>query len=371
MATIGFDGSRLSVAEPTGTESYSAEILEVLAAIVGDDKLVVYLNGRASPPHLDLPPGVGLRPIPFPRIWTHGRLSWEMVRHPPDVLFVPAHVVPLRHPATVVTVHDLGFLIEPDAHPAAARRQLDWTTRWSVRAARTVIAISETTKRALVGAYRLDPAKIRVIHHGVSPRFRRAGSEEIAGVRSRYGLPERYVLTVGTVQPRKNLPRLVEAMHRVRTAGLPHRLVIAGRDGWLAGTVHDAIAKSAGADLVTRLGYVSRGDLPALYSAADAFALPSLYEGFGLPLLEALACGIPAVVSDRGALPEVAGEAALISDATDAQAFGDALVRVLTIRALRDQLIAAGLARVSAFRWERAAAQTLAVLREAIGDHLC
>src|SRR5688572_16180474 len=247
MVTIGFDGSRLSLPEPTGTESYSAEILKALAARLGDDRMVVYLNPRDGAARPELPSNVTARPIPLPRLWTHARLSWELARQPPDVLFVPAHVVPLRHPPSVVTIHDVGYLLEPSAHPAGDRRRLDWTTRWSVRAAKRVIAISEATRQALIGAYRVDPAKIRVVHHGVSERFAPAPPTVIAEMRSRYRLPERYVLNVGTVQPRKNLGRLAHAMRRVKAAGLPHRLVIAGRAGWLAERVESEIAASGAA----------------------------------------------------------------------------------------------------------------------------
>jgi glycosyltransferase involved in cell wall biosynthesis len=381
VATIGFDGSRLSVAEPTGTETYSWEILRHLAAIT-DDEIVLYLNAPVLPTVVDrrefshqpppnsgeLPTRVRLRPIPFPRFWTHVQLSWEMSRHPPDVLFVPAHVVPLRHPSTVVTVHDLGYLVEPASHPPADRRRLDLATRWSVHAARRVIAISESTRRTLIGAYGVPPAKIRVVHHGVADRFGRVDSPDVARVAARYGLPERYLLTVGTIQPRKNLARLVAAMARVRAAGLPHRLVIVGRRGWMADHVDAEIAATGQVGLTMRLGYVPGPDLPAVYAGADGFVLPSLYEGFGLPLLEALASGVPTATSDRGALPEIAGDAALIVGANDVGAIGETLVRLLVDEPLRLRLREAGKERAARFTWEWAAEQTLAVLHEAIGS---
>jgi glycosyltransferase involved in cell wall biosynthesis len=360
---IGFDGSRLSVSQRTGTETYSAQILHHLAPLVGRDTLRVYLRARSLTSDLGEVPGVESIPIPFPRLWTHARLSWEMRRHRPDVLFVPAHVVPAIHPPTVVTIHDLGYLHMPEDHPPAQRKMLDLSTRWSARTTDHIIAISEATRHDLIGAYGVSPNKISVIHHGVGSTFQPRSEEEIADVRARLRLPPRFVLAVGTVQPRKNLGRLAASMRTVAAAGLEHRLVVAGKPGWLVDRVERDIAVSGASHLVDRLGYVSAADLPLLYAAADAFAFPSLYEGFGLPVLEAMAAGTPVLTSDRAALPEVAGNAALLVDPTDSDAIGDALARLLTDQALRAQLRRNGLERSYAFTWERAAAATLSVLR--------
>lgn len=366
MVTIGVDASRLSVEGRTGTESYSAEIVRSLAAAVArDDVLVIYLNAPALPRDIVLPRRCLLRPISFPRAWTHARLSLELARRPPDVLFVPSHVVPLWHPPSVVTIHDLGYLVEPGSHRAADRRRLDLSTRWSVHAARRVIAVSESTARALVAAYRVPRDKIRVIYHGVSPRFAPKTEDEIRRVRAMYRLPERYILTVGTIQPRKNLPALVEAMGVVAAANLPHRLVVVGKPGWLANQVESSIALADRDWRVHRLGYVPSGDLPALYSGADVFALPSLYEGFGMPVLEAMACGVPTLVSDRAALPEIAGGAGLVVDPKDPAAIGRSLVRLIADEGDRSSYVASGFSRAATFTWERAAEQTLAVLHEA------
>jgi glycosyltransferase involved in cell wall biosynthesis len=335
-----------------------------MAALRPPETIRLYLNAAASP--TDALPPFETVPMPFPRGWTHARLSWEMTRRRPDVLFVPAYVVPLIHPRSVVTVHDLGYLREPDAHPPAARRRLDWSTRWSVRVAHRVIVPSASTARDLVGLYGVPAARVRVVHHGVAPAFRPPPAAAVAAVRRRLGLPDAFVLAVGTVQPRKNYGRLVAAMRTVAAAGLPHRLVIAGKRGWLAGRVEREVAGSGVADRVVWAGYVSAGDLPALYGAADAFCLPSLHEGFGLPALEAMASGVPAVLADRAALPEVAGDAALLVEPTDADAIGAALVQVLTNGALRERLRGGGLERAAGFTWERSAQETLAVLREVV-----
>jgi len=360
--TIGIDGSRLAVSEPTGTETYTARIIRAIAELGAPDLLRVYLTGDSPPRAIDS--SIDLRHIPFPRFWTHGRLSWEMLRRRPDVLFVPAHVIPLIHPRSVVTIHDLGFLHEPDSHPAHSQLALDWSTRWSVRVARRIIAVSAATAQDLHRSYGVDPHKIRIVHHGVDPVIRTPPENAVNAVRTRLGLPDPFILSVGTVQPRKNYGRLAEAMGRVAAAGLPHRLVIAGKRGWLADRVESEIAASGSSGRVIQLGYVAAADLAVLYAAADLVCLPSLFEGFGLPLLEAMAHGVPTAASDRAALPEVGGDATLRFDPLDIRQIGEALVRGLTDDDTRRRLSVAGPRRAAQFTWERAARETLAVLHD-------
>lgn len=347
--------------ERTGTETYTYHLLAAWARLKVPDQIRLYVN--ASAPPRDLPPVGEVACLPFPRLWTHIRLSWEMQRRPPAVLFVPAHVIPLRHPPSVVTIHDLGYVHHPEAHPPQDRRMLDWTTRWSTRVARRVIAISDATRRDLIEWYRLPEDKIDVIPHGVDPRFFAVTSEDICRARQRLALPEHYVLAVGTIQPRKNLGRLAIAMHELAAAGLPHRLVIAGKRGWLASQVQREISQSGMADRVIFLGYVPPEALPALYAGAGALAFPSLYEGFGLPILEAMAAGTPVVASDRSAIPEVAGDAALLMNPLAPESIAQGLIRVLTDPTLRATLIARGKERAAEFSWDRTATETLAVLR--------
>jgi glycosyltransferase involved in cell wall biosynthesis len=360
-AVIGIDASRLSVGQRTGTETYTYQLLSALARLDVDDPIRLYLNAD-QPPDLDPPFGESVL-MPFPRLWTHGRLSWEMLRRPPGVLFVPAHVVPAIHPRTVVTIHDLGYLHEGAAHPSAQRRMLDWTTRWSCRAAAHIISISEATKRDLQSAYHVPGDRITVIAHGVDASFHPRSSAEITAVKQRYQLPSDYLLAVGTIHPRKNYGVLAEALRAVEQAALPHRLVIAGKRGWLADQVDQAVDASGMRHRVQFIDYVPQADLPALYSGAALFCFPSRYEGFGLPALEAMACGVPAIVSDRGSLPEVAGDAATIVDPTDANALGAAMVKLLRDGAARARLVERGRKRAAAFTWDHTARQTLDVLR--------
>jgi glycosyltransferase involved in cell wall biosynthesis len=360
MLHIAFDASRISVRERTGTERYSYELLAALARIDRHNRYWLYTNGLPAvlPP---LGPNMALRSLAMPRLWTHLALGPATALKRPDVLFVPAHVIPLIHPRRcVVTIHDLGYLAFPQAHTRRRRLELDLTTRWSIRAAQQVIAISGATRDALVQHYEADPAKITVVYHGLSSSFRPASAEAIGQMRERYGLSERYFAYVGTLQPRKNLERLIEAFAQLADHEL--QLVIAGKQGWLSEAIHQKVQALGAGGRVRMIGYVPDAELPALLSGALAFTFPSLYEGFGLPVLEAMACGTPVLTSTTSSLPEVAGAAALLVDPTDTLAIRAALARLSSEAELRHHLRDQGLRRAAQFSWERCAQETLAVL---------
>jgi glycosyltransferase involved in cell wall biosynthesis len=361
--TIGIDTSRASVERQTGTERYSRRIIEELHDQGVDQRFRLYLNQR-QPLSLPQRAGTEQRLIPFPRLWTHLRLSTELARHPVDVLFIPAHVVPPVHPrATVVTIHDLGYLHEPDAHTDWSRRYLDWSTRWSVRAARHVIAISEATKHDLIERYRVPEERISVVYHGVDERFRPADVAEMARSCGKLGLgtDEQFILFVGTLQPRKNLVRLIEAFETIADDEPNLKLVLAGRRGWKTDEIDHALATSRHRARILLPGHVSDADLPALYSSATVVALISLYEGFGLPALEAMACGAPVLVSDRGSLPEVAGDAAVIVDPLDVREIVAGLRHLMDL-ADRKRRVTRGRQHASRFTWEQAGRDTLEIL---------
>jgi glycosyltransferase involved in cell wall biosynthesis len=226
--------------------------------------------------------------------------------------------------------------------------------------------VSAATRDDLVATLDVPAAKVSVVHHGVRPVACLADSER-RDRRERLGITQPYVLFVGTVQPRKNLQRLIRAFAHVVAAGLPHRLVIVGRMGWLTEPIRAEVVALDLTDRIHFAGYVPDDDLPALYCGADAFAFPSLYEGFGMPVLEALACGVPVVASDTTSLPEIVGDAGVLIDPLDEAAIGDALVRVLADASLRARLAVAGPERAAHFSWERCARETLAVLEGAAG----
>jgi glycosyltransferase involved in cell wall biosynthesis len=390
VVLIGVDASRAVSAQRTGTETYSLHLIRSLIGLKSGHRFRLYTNGL--PPAtlsaksrafggaksravvgveaqlLDRaePGAVQVRSIPFPRLWTHVRLSMEVLLHPPDVLFVPAHVLPLLHPVrTVTTVHDMGFLYYPDAHRRSDRHYLAWTTSWNARRSTAVIADSLATKADLVREYGIAPSKVHVVYlgrDGALAPLREAGL--LQSVQARYGIPGRYLLYVGTLQPRKNLRRIVEGFARLVAAGGMDgiQLVLAGKRGWLYDDLFALVEREGLGGRVLFPGYVDETDLAALYSGAIGYVFPSLYEGFGIPVLEAQACGVPVMTSNNSSLPEVAGDAALLVDPHDVDAIAEGMLRLATDEALRAALIERGFANVRRFSWEKCARETLAVL---------
>jgi glycosyltransferase involved in cell wall biosynthesis len=365
---IGIDASRAAASQRTGTENYSLFLIRALLDLDAEHQFRLYFNSPPEP-GLFAPECAELRTMPFPRLWTHVRLSLEVATRTPDVLFVPAHVLPLVHPrSSVVTVHDLGYLYHPEAHTRWSRWYLQWSTRHNARHALHVIADSQATKRDLVEHCGTAAGKIHVIYPGHDPAFAAVRDpSRLAAVRERYGLPAAYAVYVGTLQPRKNLSTLLAAFATVASKYSDLHLALVGRRGWLYEPLFAQTRQLGLEQRVHFTGYVPRADLPALLTAARVFVLPSLYEGFGLPILEAMACGTPVICSNASSLPEVAGEAAILLGPRDPGAWSEALERVLGDERLHSTLSKRGLRRVNRFSWVQCAQKTLAVLEQAAG----
>ena len=259
----------------------------------------------------------------------------------------------------VVTIHDLSFLRVPQCADPGLRQYLTERTPPSVARARRVLADSQNTRRDLIELLDVTPEKVSVVYAGVEPRFRPVRDlERLEQVRQRYHLPELFVLFVGTIEPRKNLGRLLSAYAQMRRqTGLPHQLVLSGSNGWLYEEIYDKVSRDGLQEDVVFPGFVADEDLPALYTLADLFVFPSLYEGFGLPPLEAMSCGTPVVASNNSSLPEVLGSAALFVDAEDVEGLADAMARVLGDAMVRTRLADLGRAQAARFTWEDAARQ--------------
>jgi glycosyltransferase involved in cell wall biosynthesis len=322
----------------------------------------------------DLPPSPGdgftwhptrISELSIARMWQRVRLPLPLVTWwtgPLDLYHSPDFVLPPLPPGLpgLLTVHDLSFVRTPEVTMPGMHRYLGQGVPRSVARARHVIAVSECTKNDLIELYGTPSDKASVIYGGVQAEFQPVeDKEQKDAVRRRYGLgKEPFILTVGTLQPRKNHLRLVQAFARLKT---DHRLVIAGGAGWEYEAVPAEVVRLGLEQRVLFPGFVSDADLPALYSAADLFAYPSLYEGFGLPLLEAMACGTPVVAADASSLPEVVGEAGTLADPLNVDALAGAMQRMLDDEALRKSKIQEGRARAATFTWERAGGQLLAL----------
>jgi glycosyltransferase involved in cell wall biosynthesis len=361
---IAIDASRTTRAQRTGTENYALQLIRALLAL-GDPSCTYTLYFRDAPPADLFPSGPSIKAavIPFPRLWTHLRFATALGRARPTVTFVPAHTLPILFPGrAVVTVHDLGYRYFPQAHTRFSGLYLDWTTRFSALRATHVIADSQATKADLGRFYGIRSEKVSVIYPGVA-KMARAGEAQIQAVREKYHLPRRYLLFLGTIQPRKNIARLIEAFqHWRRESGDAEvGLVLAGRTGWLQ---NDLLLDVPG---VCVTGYIADADVAALYSGAAALMFPSLYEGFGFPVVEAMQVGTPVLTSKTSSLPEVAGDAALLVDPLDTAAIAQGIARLVNDTALRADLVARGYRQAAQFTWEAAARATLNVLKKAAG----
>jgi glycosyltransferase involved in cell wall biosynthesis len=322
------------------------------------------------------PTNFSVRGVPLSDRWMH--IVWQRLRlpvpvqaitgsldlfHSPDFVLPPTAGVP-----TILTVHDLSFLRVPQFFVPGFREYLEGAVTRSVRRARHILADSESTRRDLIELMAVEPARLSVLYPGVEARFRQVRDATVLGqVRARYELPDRFVLGLGTLQPRKNFDGLIEAFRRLVVergedpgiSGL--HLVIIGGKGWMCEEMLARVEHVGLGRLVHFLGFAADEDLPALYSLASVFAFPSWYEGFGLPVLESMACGTPVVAADNSSLPEAVGNAGLMVDAGEPVALADALGRILRESELRKRLVVAGWEQARRFTWEDAGKQLLQV----------
>lgn len=359
---IGIEAERANHGEKTGVEHYAKQLILHLAKIDSRNQYILYLRTKPEDWFLSLPKNFNVQVIPFPIFWTQLRLSWEMIWHAPDVLFVPASTLPLIHPKSVYTEHDVAWIYYPEIFTFYMRwfhRIFSWLARTG---ATKIIAISQATKKDLTNHYGVVPEKIAVVPHGyeVTEGVNKNLSEELKAK-----LPETYLLFLSTIQPRKNLIGLIDAFAELKQEHpeLPHKLVVVGGKGWKYEESLDAIKKHS--EVVTYLGRVEDDDRWPLYANADLFVNASFYEGFGMWILEAFECGTPVVVSNISSLPEVGGDAAVYFNPHSKAEIKDAIYNVLTNHSLKQELITKGKTRLQEFSWEKCARQTLAVLETA------
>ena len=371
---IAFDGTTLRP-ERTGVGYYTEHLLRHTAAQCDLDEITVISNTAVE---TDRPLPAQVRTLVSPS-WSP-RLVWMQTQAPrilrhlrADVVHFTNGMVPLASPVpTVVTIHDMSLTMFPGFHPMRRVLLNRPLVNLAARRADAIITVSEAAKRDIVRLYGLESTRVHVVHEAAAPSFRVIHDPcELRRVRERYGLGERFILYVGTIEPRKNLPKLLEAFARRRVAGdLPHQLVCAGPYGWLSNDIEAQIDRLRVRDAVHFTGYVPFADLPAIYNLAEMFVFPSVYEGFGLPVVEAMACGTPVITGSVPALTEVAGGASERVDPLEPETLGDAIAALAGNRERREDLSRRGLERAQTFSWERAATETLTVYRHAVAGPL-
>ncbi len=352
----------------TGNEVYIRSLLRAFAEIDRESDFIAYLSGIEA--EQSVPARFQLRHVsPNP----YRRLGWDLPRglraDAPDLLHVQ-YTAPLSCAAPVVaTVHDVSYLEHPEYFTAARRRQLQITVARTVRRAAKIITVSEFSRDAILRAYDIKYEKVHVIPNAANPDFRPVGRERARNnVRQRLGFDAPFVLSVGDLQPRKNHIGLITAFAKLLNnyPHLRHHVVFAGKETWYAAKVREAARHSGYADRIHFTGFVSDAELLDLYNACECFAFPSFYEGFGLPILEAMACGRAVACSNTASMPEVADGAGLMFNPHDSNDIAHALRDILIDPELRGRLERLGIQRAASFTWQKSARATLEVYREVV-----
>jgi glycosyltransferase involved in cell wall biosynthesis len=370
---IGIDYTS-AARQGAGIGRFTRELIRRAMALDTDNEYRLLVAGRepippAHLPHLDSRHKLVQTPISertLVRLWHRLRvpLPVELALGRLDIFHSPDFVLPPVARATkVLTIHDLSFLRVPECADPRLRWYLGQVVPRSVRRADYLLADSESTRRDLIELLGVPPERAQVIYGGVDPTFAPVEDKAaLQAIRERYALGRPFILAVGTLEPRKNYPNLIRAFAQARErAHLPHVLLIVGKKGWVYEPIFAAVEELGLQDVVLFPGFVPDAELPALYSAADLLATPSFYEGFGLPPLEAMACGTPVVVADVSSLPEVVGDAGLRVDPHNVDALAEAILSLIQDSALRRSLRATGFVQARKFTWDKAARELLTV----------
>lgn len=416
---IGIDASRANRGHKSGTEWYSFYLIKALAKIDSRNQYILYtdqplLNGlldlsctKATCHRTDVTYDVeGYQKLisphnnfkakivswPFKYFWTLGALSLEMLRHKPDVLFIPAHGLPLIHPKkTAATIHDIGFkqekkLYNPERigyrlkgwdwlvklltfgkHHATALDYLDWSTAFALKHARAIITISEFSKSELIKHYHADTDKIKIVHNGYNNELFsfEPTAERLSAVLGTYGIDRPYIFYVGRLEKKKNIAKLIEAYALARqNFGVKHKLYLIGDASYGYDEIKYLINEFGVDRYVVATGWIEESHLPFIFKGADAFIFPSKYEGFGIPLLQAMAAGTPIAASRVASIPEIAGDAALYFNPDDAFDMAQKIAEVVQNEGTKQRLIKAGTERSQKFSWDNCARTTLELLEK-------
>ena len=417
---IGIDASRANREHKSGVEWYSYYLIRWLAKLDKDNQYILYTDAPLRGGLLDLrtkqyyPDQNGGEEIydrkgyqiikspfnnfkakilkwPFKYLWTQGRMSLEMLFCRPDILFVPAHTLPVVHPGkSIVTIHDIGFERERRLYQkeemgpesTRARKLLNifikiftlgkyradtidyfrWSTAYALKKAIKIITVSNFTKRELTSYFGADPDKIKVVYNGYNKEVYRKIDDEggIRNVLEKYGIERPYLLYVGRIERKKNIPTLIEAFSILKeNKDIKHKLILVGDASYGYDETKYMINEFDLSNEVIMPGWLPELDMPYLYNGADAFIFPSVYEGFGIPPLQAIACGIPVATSNSSSIPEVVGNAALLFNPDDPYDMAAVFKKIITDKNIRELLLIAGDEHIKNFSWEKCARETL------------
>lgn len=366
---IGFDASDLGTNRADGTTRYTYELAKRLPKIGSEHQWRFY--SPTKPMGIEAGENCDIKLSPWPKYWTQSRLPFDLYRDKPDVMFMPIQQIPYVRPGnlkTVAVVHDLAIHLYPEQFTYKDWLLLHVFSAYVAREADKIIAVSQATADDIKKYYGREKG-VSVAHHGVDKEKFYVPSEEeraksVRSLEEKYHkLTKPYILYVGQIQPRKNIIRLVEAYEMLWEENKELKLVIAGGHGWLKQPILDRVKKSKAKENILMLGRVPDELLPALYWQAEVFVLPSLYEGFGMPILESMACGCPVVTSDVSSMPEVAGEAGVLVNPKKVESIRRGIKEALNNK---QKLVNKGLERVKQFSWDKTARETLRVIEQCL-----
>ncbi len=367
---IGIDASRANKQIKTGTEWYSYNLILELAKLDRQNQYNLYSPDKLKGELAKLPQNFKEQVLSWPPkyLWTMARLSFEMKKNPPDILFVPAHIIPLVSPKkTVTTICDIGFKSHPELYSSKEIKYHNFGLQQAIKKASLILTISEFTKQEMVKLCKIDPKRIKVIHLGFSQKdYRKIDDQDaIKSIKNKYKLPENYLFYTGRLNLKKNIPNLIKAFKAVISDPRfeNYKLVLAGLPENGYETIEEEIKIQGIRDKIVELGWTKEEDLPYLMNEAKLFVFPSNYEGFGIPPLEAMACGTPVAVSTAASIPEVVGDAGVLFDPNNVSDMADKIKQVLGNEKLRQELIQKGFERIKKFSWEKCAKETLEALK--------
>jgi glycosyltransferase involved in cell wall biosynthesis len=384
---IGIDASRANKQKKTGTEWYSYYIIEKIKNLADhNDQIILYSKEKLTGPLANLPENFKSRVLRWPPkfLWTQLRLAWEVTINRPDVLFVPSHTIPILCPKkTITTLHDIGFekfkhlysqknigprilgvLIKIITFGKYSNTELDyhrWSARLALKKAKKIITVSQFSKDEIIKKYNVNAEIVNVIHNAYSPAYKKINDDaKINSILAKYSVNKPFFLFIGRLEEKKNVAGILEGYYKyIQKGGDQVKIVLIGNPGYGYEKISGVIKKYSLSNNIIQPGWIDNDELPFIMNAATAFIFPSFYEGFGLPILEAMACGVPVITSNFGATKEVADNAAFFVNPHNSEEIAHGMFKVATDRKLRESLIKRGYNRIEQFSWQSSAEKTL------------